>query len=59
MLWLETKRRYHTKLPILKNQVWAQNMKRLAVLLKPQNVNDITSLLKEMSLEATIYDVKG
>ena len=59
MLWLETKRRYHTKLPILKNQVWAQNMKRLAVLLKPQNVNDITSLLKEMGLEATIYDVKG
>jgi nitrogen regulatory protein PII len=34
-------------------------MKRLAVLVKPQNVNDIISPLKEMGLEATIYDVRG
>lgn len=34
-------------------------MKRLAVIVKPQNVEGITSSLKEMGLEATIYDVKG
>ncbi|MGA7009865.1 MAG: P-II family nitrogen regulator [Nitrososphaeraceae archaeon] len=32
-------------------------MKRLAVLVKPENVADIISSLK--GLEATIYDVKG
>ena len=32
-------------------------MKRLAVLVKPENVGDIISSLK--GLEATIYDVKG
>jgi nitrogen regulatory protein PII len=37
----------------------SNNMKRLAVLVKPQNVNDIISPLKEMGLEATIYDVRG
>jgi nitrogen regulatory protein PII len=37
----------------------SKNMKRLAVLVKPQNVNDITISLKEMGLEATIYDVRG
>jgi nitrogen regulatory protein PII len=34
-------------------------MKRLAVLLKPQNVDSITSTLRELGLESTIYDVKG
>jgi len=34
-------------------------MKRLAVLVKAENVRDIISSLKELSLEATIYDVKG
>jgi nitrogen regulatory protein PII len=33
------------------------SMKRLAVLVKPENVGDIISSLK--GLEATIYDVKG
>jgi nitrogen regulatory protein PII len=37
----------------------SKNMKRLAVLVKLQNVNDIISPLKEIGLEATIYDVKG
>lgn len=37
----------------------SKNMKRLAVLVKPQNVNDIIISLKEMGLEATIYDVRG
>lgn len=37
----------------------SKNMKRLAVLVKPQNVNDIVSPLKEMGLEATIYDFRG
>jgi nitrogen regulatory protein PII len=37
----------------------SKNMKRLAVLVKPQNVNDIITSLKEMGLEATIYDVRG
>ena len=34
------------------------SMKRLAVLLKPQNVDSITSTLRELGLESTIYDVK-
>src|SRR5688572_29234088 len=34
-------------------------MKRLAVLVKSENVSDIISSLKELNLEATIYDVKG
>ena len=34
-------------------------MKRLAVLVKPENVNEILSSLKDLKLEATIYDVKG
>jgi nitrogen regulatory protein PII len=33
-------------------------MKRLAVIVKPENVDDITSSLKTLGLEATIYDVK-
>lgn len=37
----------------------SKNMKRLAVLLKPENVDDIIAELKAMGLEATIYDVKG
>jgi nitrogen regulatory protein PII len=37
----------------------SKGMKRLAVLVKPQNVNDVISPLKEMGLEATIYDVRG
>jgi nitrogen regulatory protein PII len=35
----------------------SRTMKRLAVLVKPENVGDIISSLK--GLEATIYDVKG
>jgi nitrogen regulatory protein PII len=34
-------------------------MKRLGVVLKPEHVADIIASLKEMGLEATIYDVKG
>jgi nitrogen regulatory protein PII len=37
----------------------SRTMKRLAVLVKPENVNDILSSLKDLKLEATIYDVKG
>jgi hypothetical protein len=36
----------------------SKSMKRLAVLLKPQNVGEITSSLNDLGLEATIYDVK-
>ena len=36
-----------------------KGMKRLAVIVKPENVAEIMSSLKEMGLEATIYDVKG
>jgi nitrogen regulatory protein PII len=35
------------------------SMKRLAVLLKPENVDSITSTLRALGLELTIYDVKG
>jgi nitrogen regulatory protein PII len=37
----------------------SKTMKRLVVIAKGQNVQEITSSLKEMGLEATIYDVKG
>jgi nitrogen regulatory protein PII len=37
----------------------SRTMKRLAVLVKPENVDEIISSLKELSLEATIYEVKG
>jgi nitrogen regulatory protein PII len=37
----------------------SKSMKRLAVIVKPQNIQEITSSIKEMGLEATIYDVKG
>jgi nitrogen regulatory protein PII len=34
-------------------------LKRLAVLLKPENVDSIISTLRGLGLESTIYDVKG
>jgi nitrogen regulatory protein PII len=37
----------------------SKNMKRLAVLLKPENVDSIIAEVRGMGLEATIYDVKG
>ena len=37
----------------------SKSMKRLAIIVKPQNVQEITTSIKEMGLEATIYDVKG
>src|SRR6476660_5647534 len=37
----------------------SKNMKRLAVIVKPENLDGIILSLKEMGLEATIYDVKG
>src|SRR6266487_279222 len=37
----------------------SRTMKRLAVLVKSENVRDIISSLKDLNLEATIYDVKG
>ncbi|MGH7909765.1 MAG: P-II family nitrogen regulator [Thermodesulfobacteriota bacterium] len=37
----------------------SKNMKRLAVLLKPENVDGIIAEVKGMGLEATVYDVKG
>ncbi|MFL6346759.1 MAG: hypothetical protein ACJ72X_00485 [Nitrososphaeraceae archaeon] len=36
----------------------SKNMKRLAVIVKPQNLDQMISSLKEMGLDATIYDVK-
>lgn len=37
----------------------SRSMKRLAVLLKPENVDGIISVLKGTGLDATIYEVKG
>ena len=37
----------------------SKNMKRLAVIVKPENLDDIISSLSEMGLEATIYDVRS
>lgn len=36
-----------------------RNMKRLALLLKPENADGIISALVSSGLEATIYDVRG
>ena len=36
----------------------SKNMKRLAIIVKPENLDEMISSLKEMGLEATIYDVK-
>src|SRR5919201_5420979 len=36
----------------------SKNMKRLAVILKPESLAETISSLKEMGLDATIYDVK-
>jgi len=45
----------YTETPGIKSRT----MKRLAVLVKSENVRDIISSLKDLNLEATIYDVKG
>jgi nitrogen regulatory protein PII len=37
----------------------SRSMKRIAILLKPENVDEIIAPLKASGLEATIYDVKG
>ena len=37
----------------------SKGMKRLAVIVKPEKVDSMISSLREMGLEATIYDVKG
>lgn len=37
----------------------SRSMKRLAVIVKPEKLDGIIASLKEMGLEATIYDVKG
>jgi len=36
----------------------SKNMKRLAVIVKPENVEGITSSLTAIGLDSTIYDVK-
>jgi nitrogen regulatory protein PII len=37
----------------------SKNLKRLAVIVKPEKLDSIISSIREMGLEATIYDVKG
>ena len=41
------------------NSKTSSSMKRLAMLLKPENVDSITSTLRSLGLESTIYEVKG
>jgi nitrogen regulatory protein PII len=36
----------------------SKSMKRLAVIVRPENVDEIISSLKDIGLESTIYDVK-
>ena len=36
----------------------SKNMKRLAIVLKPENLDAMIFSLKEMGLDATIYDIK-
>jgi nitrogen regulatory protein PII len=37
----------------------SSSMKRLAVVVKPEKVDSMTSTLRGLGLESTIYDVKG
>ncbi|MGH9913207.1 MAG: P-II family nitrogen regulator, partial [Nitrososphaeraceae archaeon] len=37
----------------------SKGMKRLAVIVKPENLDSMISSLRGMGLEATIYDVRG
>lgn len=37
----------------------SRTMKRIAILIKPENLDGIIATLKASGLEATIYDVKG
>ncbi len=37
----------------------SKSMKRLAVIVKPESIDGLIAALKEVGLEATIYDVKG
>ncbi len=37
----------------------SSSMKRLAIVLKPEKVDSITSTLRTLGLESTIYEVKG
>lgn len=37
----------------------SQSMRRLAVLVKPEKVDDVIATLTNSGLEATIYDVRG
>lgn len=37
----------------------SKGMKRLAVIVKPENLDGMISSLRDMGLEATIYDVRG
>ena len=37
----------------------SKGLKRLAVIVKPENVDAMISTLRELGLEATVYDVKG
>lgn len=37
----------------------SRSLKRVAALIKSESLGDILSTLKELNLEATIYDVKG
>jgi nitrogen regulatory protein PII len=37
----------------------SSHMKRLAVVVKPEKVDSMTSTLRALGLESTIYDVKG
>jgi nitrogen regulatory protein PII len=37
----------------------SRTMKRLALVLKPENVDGIITMLRTSGLDATIYDVKG
>jgi nitrogen regulatory protein PII len=48
----------YSKKPSSKSKT-SSSMKRLAVLLKPENVDSITSTLRSLGLESTIYEVKG
>ncbi len=36
----------------------SKNMKRLAVIVKPENLEELISSLKELGLDSTMYDIK-
>jgi nitrogen regulatory protein PII len=60
MIWLEKKMSLPFEVTYSeKPSKQSKGMKRLAVIVKPEKVDSMIASLRDVGLEATIYDVKG